>query len=177
MFMSDNATIMVSQISSFDREVAALFNGSVQLFNQPDASFDPFDSYPSTRLPREHVQRLIYHCDTRQICSDFTPVLTTVLVLSTIAFQYYPLDLNTASNPFVVSWWPLALADPALFHVSIQTASLDQELRAQRGFRVSDLLMADSVCLVRHKVQDATLAFQDGTLNSVVALAAIEVGL
>lgn len=23
---------------------------------------DPFDSYPPTRLPREHVQRLIYNC-------------------------------------------------------------------------------------------------------------------
>ena len=30
-----------------------------------DASFaalDPFDSYPVTRLPRKHVQRLIYNC-------------------------------------------------------------------------------------------------------------------
>jgi hypothetical protein len=25
-------------------------------------SFDPFDSYPQTRLPRAHVQRLIQHC-------------------------------------------------------------------------------------------------------------------
>lgn len=25
-------------------------------------SFDPFDSYPQTRLPREHVQRLIHSC-------------------------------------------------------------------------------------------------------------------
>ena len=27
-----------------------------------DASFDPFDSYPETRLSRPHAQRLIYHC-------------------------------------------------------------------------------------------------------------------
>ena len=25
--------------------------------------FDPFDSYPRTRLPRVHVQRLIQHCE------------------------------------------------------------------------------------------------------------------
>jgi len=25
-------------------------------------SLDPFDSFPRTRLPRHHVQRLIYHC-------------------------------------------------------------------------------------------------------------------
>ncbi|KAJ9144634.1 hypothetical protein NKR23_g5976 [Pleurostoma richardsiae] len=52
------------------------------------------------------------------------------------------------SNPFVVSWWPRALADPALFHVSLQTASLDEELRAQKGFPISELLMSDSVSLL-----------------------------
>ena len=79
------------------------------------------------------------------------------------------------SNPFVVSWWPLALADPALFHVSIQTASLDEERRAQRGFPVSELLMADSVSLIRKKIGSTSLAIRDETLNSVVTLAAIEV--
>lgn len=79
------------------------------------------------------------------------------------------------SNPFVVSWWPLALADPALFHVSLQTASLDEELRAQRGFPMSEILMTDSVSLVRRKIEDSSLAFQDETLDSVVTLAAIEV--
>lgn len=97
------------------------------------------------------------------------------LVLSSIAFQYYPLDLNMESNPFVVSWWPLALADPALFHVSLQTASLDEESRAQKGFPISELLMSDSVSLVRRRVEDSSLAFQDGTLDAVVTLAAIEV--
>jgi hypothetical protein len=79
------------------------------------------------------------------------------------------------SNPFVVSWWPLALADPALFHVSLQTASLDEELRAQRGFPISELLMVDSVILLRRKIENSSLAYQDDTLNSVVTLAAIEV--
>lgn len=79
------------------------------------------------------------------------------------------------SNPFIVSWWPLALADQALFHVSIQTASLDEERRAQRGFPISELLMADSVSLVRKKIGSSLLAIQDETLNSVVTLAAIEV--
>lgn len=32
------------------------------LINPATASFDPFDSYPSTRLPRLHVQRLIHRC-------------------------------------------------------------------------------------------------------------------
>ncbi|KAF5025081.1 hypothetical protein F66182_2850 [Fusarium sp. NRRL 66182] len=81
-----------------------------------------------------------------------------------------------ASNPFIVSWWPLALADPALFHVSIQTASLDEERRAQRGFPISELLMADSVSLIRQKIGSSLLAIQDETLNSVVTLAAIEHG-
>jgi hypothetical protein len=80
------------------------------------------------------------------------------------------------SNPFVVSWFPLALADPALFHVSLQTASLDVELRAQKGFRNSDILMADSVSLVRLRITDPVLAIQDETMDSVVTLAAIEFG-
>ncbi|CAO2651657.1 Nn.00g042270.m01.CDS01 [Neocucurbitaria sp. VM-36] len=121
-------------------------------------SFDPFDSYPQTRLPRAQVQQLIQH------------------FLSNIAFQYYPLDLSTTSNPFVVSWWPLALADPALFHVSLQTASLDVDLRAQKGFKNSEILMADSVSLVRKRVEDPALAFQDETMDSVVTMAAIEFG-
>lgn len=36
--------------------------------------------------------------------------------------------------------------------------------------------MADSVALLRRKVEDTTLAVQDGTMNSVITLAAIEVG-
>ncbi|KAF5990556.1 hypothetical protein FBULB1_33 [Fusarium bulbicola] len=81
-----------------------------------------------------------------------------------------------SSNPFIVSWWPLALADPALFHVSIQTASLDEERRAQKGFPISELLMMDSVSLIRKKIGSSLLAIQDETLNSVVTLAAIEHG-
>ncbi|KAK0390584.1 hypothetical protein NLU13_0088 [Sarocladium strictum] len=80
------------------------------------------------------------------------------------------------TNPFVVSWWPKALADPALFHVSLQTASLDEELRAQKGFPISETLMADSVSLLRRKIEEPSLAFQDETLNAVVTLAAIEHG-
>jgi hypothetical protein len=95
--------------------------------------------------------------------------------LSNIAFQYYPLDLDTTSNPFVVSWWPLALQDSALFHVSLQTASLDIEMRAQNGFDNSEALMADSISLVRRRVEDPLQAFEDETMNSVVTLAAIEV--
>ncbi|KAJ5585397.1 uncharacterized protein N7459_005197, partial [Penicillium hispanicum] len=121
-------------------------------------SLDPFDSYPETRLPRARVQRLIYS------------------FLHKIAFQYYPLDLNATSNPFLISWWPLALGDPALFHVSLQTACLDEELLAQKGFHTSEILMADSVALLRRKVVNPFLAVQDGTMNSVITLATIEPG-
>jgi hypothetical protein len=36
--------------------------------------------------------------------------------------------------------------------------------------------MADSVSLIRRRIQDPVLAFQDETLDSVVTLAAIEYG-
>lgn len=75
-----------------------------------------------------------------------------------------------------MSWWPIALGDSALFHVSLQTACLDEELLARKGFHTSELLMADSVALLRRKVEDTSLAVQDGTLNSVITLATIEVG-
>lgn len=85
--------------------------------------------------------------------------------------------MSATSNPFLISWWPLALGDPALFHVSLQTACLDEELLAQKGFQSSELLMADSVALLRRKVEDVSLAMQDGTMNSVITLATIEVRL
>ncbi|KAL2826146.1 hypothetical protein BDW59DRAFT_145566 [Aspergillus cavernicola] len=134
------------------------FDGLGTLTGYRFGSLDPFESYPPTRLPRGHVQRLIHS------------------FLHKIAFQYYPLDLNASSNPFLVSWWPLALGDPALFHVSLQTACLDEELLAQKGFHASEILMADSVALLRRKVEDPLLAVQDGTMNSVITLAAIEFG-
>lgn len=36
---------------------------SVNLLDPANASFDPFDSYPPTRLPRANVQQLIHHCE------------------------------------------------------------------------------------------------------------------
>lgn len=138
-------------------------------------SLDPFDSYPQTRLPRERVQRLIYSCTYVFILCRRSKLSLPNSVIHKIAFQYYPLDLNPTTNPFLISWWPLALGDPALFHVSLQTACLDEELLAQKGFQTSELLMADSVSLLRRKVQDTSLAVQDGTMNSVITLAAIEV--
>ncbi|KEY74721.1 hypothetical protein S7711_05470 [Stachybotrys chartarum IBT 7711] len=135
--------------------------GSMGLISPIDASIDPFDSYPATRLPRPRVQRLIHHCEFEKRIRQS---------------RYYPLDLSHQSNPFVVSWWPRALADPALFHVSLQTASLDEELRAQQGFPISEMLMADSVSLIRQTISNPALAYRDETLNSVVTLAAIEHG-
>lgn len=166
----------VSSTTIRDRKITSMFSeSSVGLLNPANADIDPFDSYPPTRLHRPHVQRLMHHCNSYSSPINLVSTWLTCLVLSSIAFQYYPLDLNMESNPFVISWWPLALEDPALFHVSLQTASLDEESRAQRGFPISELLMIDSVSLVRLKIQDSAVAFQDETLNSVVTLAAIEV--
>lgn len=41
------------------------------LINPGTASFDPFDSYPSTRLPRLHVQRLIHRCKSFSLMNAF----------------------------------------------------------------------------------------------------------
>lgn len=116
-----------------------------------------------------------FHAERHHTFPDPLTISLTNTVLHKIAFQYYPLDLSPQTNPFLVSWWPIALGDPALFHVSLQTACLDEELLAQRGFHTSELLMADSVALLRRKVEDSSLAVQDGTMNSVITLATIEV--
>jgi hypothetical protein len=50
------------------------------------------------------------------------------------------------------------------------------ELREQKGFAMSEILMADSVSLVRQRVFDSVSALQDETMDSVVTLAAIEYG-
>ena len=146
------------------------------LTNDQFGSVDPFESYPPVRLRKEHVQRLIHSCMHIPILYGTWPAsCTDCLVLHKIAFQYYPLDLNPNSNPFLISWWPLALGDPVLFHVSLQTACLDEEFFGRKGFQTSELLMADSVALLRRKVQDPSLAMQDGTMNSIITLATIEV--
>lgn len=98
-----------------------------------------------------------------------------MIVLSHIVYQYYPWDTNPTTNPFVTSWFGLALSDPALFHVSLQTASLDVELHAQKGFHNSDILMRDSLALIRQKIANPAQAYQDATMNAIVTLAAIEV--
>ncbi|KAH8587135.1 hypothetical protein B0O99DRAFT_38236 [Bisporella sp. PMI_857] len=121
-------------------------------------AFDPFGIYPTTALPRTRVQILIQH------------------FLTKIAFEYYPHDPNPVSNPFITSWWPLALNDPALFHVSLSTACFDIEFRAQKGFLHSEILMRDAVSLIRGKIEDPVLAFQDSTMNAVITMAAIEHG-
>ena len=46
---------------------------------------------------------------------------------------------------------------------------------AQKGFQASEMLMVDSVSLLRRKIQDVSLAVHDGTMNSVITLATIEV--
>ncbi|KFY31944.1 hypothetical protein V493_00657 [Pseudogymnoascus sp. VKM F-4281 (FW-2241)] len=156
--VSSTPAVEESSIIAVNGRITPTFEGGPGgILNPAIASFDPFDSYPPARLPRVLIQRLIHH------------------FLSNIAFQYYPLDLNPGSNPFIIMWWPRALADPALFHVSLQTASLDQELRSRKGFPISELLMTDSVSLVRRRIEDSSLAIQDETMNSVVTLAAIEV--
>lgn len=150
--------------------------GAGSLSGYTFGSLDPFDSYPPTRLPREQIQRLIYSC--RCLFQLTIPMVVNLFLFSVhhkIAFQYYPLDLKATSNPFLISWWPLALGDPALFHVSLQTACLDEERAAQKGFRSSEILMADSIALLRRKIEDTSLAIQDGTMNSVITLATIEV--
>ena len=51
---------------------------SMALSTPVNASFDPFDSYPITRLPRVHVQRLIQHCRV----TDFKPNQYRFLMVS-----------------------------------------------------------------------------------------------
>jgi len=112
-------------------------------------ALDPFNSYPATALRPQRVQGLMHHCKLfRLIDQALIGTWLMCIVLSKIAFQYYPLDMNPASNPFITSWWPRALADPALFHVSLQTASLDDEFHAKKGFLHSELLMKDSLSLI-----------------------------
>lgn len=52
----------------FEGHGAQLTRSHSQLVNQPiGGSFDPFDSYPRTRLARTHVERLIQHCESARL--------------------------------------------------------------------------------------------------------------
>lgn len=48
------------EVTSYMEKTSLLCNQSI------DRSFDPFDSFPRTRLARTHVQRLIRHCTSFQ---------------------------------------------------------------------------------------------------------------
>lgn len=52
----------VKTYSLKSRDLDSASQDSMELFAPAGNSFDPFDSYPATRLPRVHVQRLIQHC-------------------------------------------------------------------------------------------------------------------
>lgn len=52
-----------SESTSGTMIVPVVADSAVLLGNATDLSFDPFDSYPTTRLPRARVQRLIHHCN------------------------------------------------------------------------------------------------------------------
>ena len=56
----DKAEVKRPTSKSYDSN--APHESSMALSTPVNASFDPFDSYPTTRLPRVHVQRLIQHC-------------------------------------------------------------------------------------------------------------------
>jgi hypothetical protein len=57
------ATVSTAPSSESEGTVAQLSSSPELLISNPGTqSFDPFDSYPQTRLPRAHVQRLIQHC-------------------------------------------------------------------------------------------------------------------
>jgi hypothetical protein len=57
------ATVSTTPSSGSEGTVLQLSSSPELLVSNPGTqSFDPFDSYPQTRLPRAHVQRLIQHC-------------------------------------------------------------------------------------------------------------------
>lgn len=73
--LTDNVA-KFSTSSSPEADVVALqysSNPGVLLSNPGTESFDPFDSYPQTRLPRALVQRLIQHC-TSFPCDTLTSI-------------------------------------------------------------------------------------------------------
>jgi hypothetical protein len=50
-------------LSASARTTPEVFDQSAGLLiGNVDSSFDPFDSYPATRVPRPQIQRLIHHC-------------------------------------------------------------------------------------------------------------------
>jgi hypothetical protein len=68
---------------------------------------DPFDSYPQTRLPREHVQRLIHGCTCtidrgmfRSLTKQYSPAQNRIPILSARSQR----DVEPFSSIMVVSW-------------------------------------------------------------------------
>lgn len=58
----DSATFTRNLFNTDGAATRPSTNTTILLNNPGVGLFDPFDSYPQTRLPRTHVQRLIQHC-------------------------------------------------------------------------------------------------------------------
>lgn len=57
-------------------------------------SFDPFDSYPQTRLPRQHVQRLIHSC----MCLDVQLTWSNIMKLGLHSTRLIQFSTRSPSN-------------------------------------------------------------------------------
>ena len=63
--LDESASLPLITSPETDDDISQVFQNSLALYSNPGTQlFDPFDSYPQTRLPRVHVQRLIQHCKT-----------------------------------------------------------------------------------------------------------------
>ena len=88
------------------------------------------------------------------------------------------LEQDPAINPITSYWFPWILTDPVLFHATLLKRSrfLDKA-RGQAESPNSRYLMAESIRLLRERVQDKNIEVADETIAAVVNLAAIEVCL
>lgn len=83
--LAANNSSEVFSVLPQDGETATRFSENPAWIRNPaTASFDPFDSYPPTRLPRLHVQRLIHRCNSSSSC------IKVYVQLTNESFQFCP---------------------------------------------------------------------------------------
>ncbi|KAI9658306.1 MAG: hypothetical protein M1821_002439 [Bathelium mastoideum] len=87
-------------------------------------------------------------------------------------FPYYPAP---GKNPQTEYYAPLVWTDPVLFNVTLQLSAFHLEKLHGRGYEHSSRLQAESIRLLRERVEDhPETCAHDQTISAVAGLAAIE---
>jgi hypothetical protein len=101
-------------------------------------------------------------------------LLKLLVDVSAFSVQSFPLEPLKHLNPMVTDGLPFMLSDPIAFRACLIPSAVDLESRQCRDIGAR-LLLAESITLLRDRLQDPELSCSDHSIAVVLTLAAAEV--